>query len=331
MRRARARSRSRGDAAARRRLPEQRRVSLRHRPRSLPVAGPQPSRQLALAAAGQRDQPLRVLRQQRLGEPRDGLRPREVRPRHQPAQAPPARRVPGEQHEVRPALRLADPPVVLLHDRPMAGQPGAGRAGPGGPPSVDRPAARRRPVAGGRAARRRLAGTTIPPGSGAAASTSSISIPITGMQPRRLRRGREADRAVQALVVRDGEPGQPELHGPRDEVVRGRGPVEEREVAVTVQLGVGGMGHATGLRGAGRRIEQMFDIVSRPRTPEWHRFRCPRTQPDTGSARLMPVIADPTRHPGRRLALELLVRAAAIAAATTVILGLLPAIARAVG
>ena len=50
-----------------------------------------------------------------------------------------------------------------------------------------------------------------------------------------------------------------------------------------------------------------------------------------GSARLMPVIADPTRHPGRRLALELLVRAAAIAAATTVILGLLPAIARAVG
>ena len=45
----------------------------------------------------------------------------------------------------------------------------------------------------------------------------------------------------------------------------------------------------------------------------------------------MHVIADPTRHPGRRLALELLARAAAIAAAATVILGLLPAIARAVG
>ena len=56
-----------------------------------------------------------------------------------------------------------------------------------------------------------------------------------------------------------------------------------------------------------------------------------RAQPHATFARLMPVIADPTRHPGRHLALELLLRAAAIAAAATVILGLLPAIARAVG
>lgn len=45
----------------------------------------------------------------------------------------------------------------------------------------------------------------------------------------------------------------------------------------------------------------------------------------------MGVIALPTPHPVRRLALELLVRAAAIALAAVVILGLLPAIAEAVG
>ncbi len=45
----------------------------------------------------------------------------------------------------------------------------------------------------------------------------------------------------------------------------------------------------------------------------------------------MRVIADPILHPGRRLALELLVRAVAIALAALVILGLLPTIAEAVG
>jgi hypothetical protein len=45
----------------------------------------------------------------------------------------------------------------------------------------------------------------------------------------------------------------------------------------------------------------------------------------------MAVIAQPSPHPGRRLALELLVRAAAIALAAVVILGLLPTLAEAVG
>jgi hypothetical protein len=56
----------------------------------------------------------------------------------------------------------------------------------------------------------------------------------------------------------------------------------------------------------------------------------PGAQPQTASARLIPVIAHPTGHPGRRLALELLARAAAVALAATVILGLLPEMARAV-
>jgi hypothetical protein len=43
------------------------------------------------------------------------------------------------------------------------------------------------------------------------------------------------------------------------------------------------------------------------------------------------VIANPIAHPGRRLALELLVRAAAIALAAVVILGILPEVVGAVG
>lgn len=45
----------------------------------------------------------------------------------------------------------------------------------------------------------------------------------------------------------------------------------------------------------------------------------------------MSVIAPLAFHPGRRLALELLLRAAAIALAAVVILGLLPTLAEAVG
>jgi hypothetical protein len=61
------------------------------------------------------------------------------------------------------------------------------------------------------------------------------------------------------------------------------------------------------------------------------KFGPARTQPNRAFARLNAVIADPTLHTGRRLALELLVRAAAIALAAIGILGILPAVARAFG
>ena len=57
----------------------------------------------------------------------------------------------------------------------------------------------------------------------------------------------------------------------------------------------------------------------------------PRTQPNRRIARLMRVIADPTLHPRRHLALELALRAVAIAAVAVLILWILPAIAKAVG
>jgi hypothetical protein len=45
----------------------------------------------------------------------------------------------------------------------------------------------------------------------------------------------------------------------------------------------------------------------------------------------MPVITDPAPRPGRRVALDLVLRALAIAFVTLLILGLLPAIAEAAG
>ena len=110
-----------------------------------------------------------------------------------------------------------------------------------------------------------------------AASHSSTSTPTTGWSPASSAAPDEADRAVQAVVVRGGQPGQPQLHGPGDQLVRRRGPVEEREVRVGVELGVGDRGRVRhgcsgrrqGVEGAGHR---RTDVLScHHETPEAHR------------------------------------------------------------
>ena len=63
---------------------------------------------------------------------------------------------------------------------------------------------------------------------------------MTGWRPAASAALDEADRPVQAAVVRDGQPGQAQLDGPFHEVVRGRGAIEEREVRVAVEFGVRG-------------------------------------------------------------------------------------------
>ena len=68
--------------------------------------------------------------EQRVVEPGHRLCPGQVRPRDEPAQAPIAERIPGDQDEMRPALALADPAPILLDRLAMAGQPGAIRSGP---------------------------------------------------------------------------------------------------------------------------------------------------------------------------------------------------------
>jgi hypothetical protein len=68
------------------------------------------------------------------------------------------------------------------------------------------------------------------------------------MDPHRLGGGHEPDGAVQPGVVRDRERAETDLGGPLDEVVRRGRAVEEREVGVAMELGVGDLCHDFGPR-----------------------------------------------------------------------------------
>ena len=222
--------------------PEEPRVALRDGPGAGPIADPQAAGDLPVAAAGQGDEPLGVLGQERLAEARHALRPGHVRPRDEPAQAPPADRGPGEQDEMRPAAALADPAQVLLDRLAMAGQPGA--LGP----RPDREA-----LGHGRIARR--CGRVGP-----AAAPSPRPRRGRDHAPVRVRDGRveqldlEPDDRVQARRPRPRRRSGPRRTGPAWSVTASpvspsstarstrssgaRGAIEEREVRVAVELGV---------------------------------------------------------------------------------------------
>ena len=76
------------------------------------------------------------------------------------------------------------------------------------------------------------------------------------MQPGFLDRTHEPDRPVEAVVIRDGQPGQALDDGPRDQIVRGRCPVQERKISMCMELGIwddrhgrrSGMGSGGGVR-----------------------------------------------------------------------------------
>ena len=69
-------------------------------------------------------------REQLVVESGHRLRPGQVCPRDEPAQAPIAERVPGDQDEVWPALALTDAAPILLDRLAVAGQPGPISSGP---------------------------------------------------------------------------------------------------------------------------------------------------------------------------------------------------------
>ncbi len=137
---------------------------------------------------------------------------------------------------------LADPAQVLLDGLAMTGQAGAGRA-------------RTSWQALGHVGRR---------GSGGASRAPRA--PCRDDDPVRVRDGRieqfdletddrmqadglgradETDGAVEAVVVRDGQAGQPESDGPLDQLVRCRRTIEEREVGVAMEFGVRGRCHGS--------------------------------------------------------------------------------------
>ena len=225
--------------------PEQRRIPFRDRPGTGPVAHPQAPEQLPVATPGEGHEPLRLLGQQRLAEARHALRAGHVRLRHEPAEAPPATRRPGEQHEMRSATPVADPAQVLLHRLAMARQ-----AGPSGSRASRHAVLGRHRSAAPRHRRSRPARSPgpsrddhDPAGIRDGRIEQSDLQPDDRMQADGLGGAHEPDGAVQSRVVRDGQAGQTQLHGPLDQVVgRGR-TVEEREVRVAVELGVRGGCH----------------------------------------------------------------------------------------
>ena len=199
----------------------------------LPVAGEQPSRQLAVPAPRERHEALGVPGEQLVGEARHALRPRQVRGAGQTAEARVAGLVPREEHEVRSQLPRADAAQVLPAWIAMTG-----RAEP-----LERRACRLPCPGRWLGGRRRLPAPPTTPrdddpvGIGDGRVEELHLHPHDRAQPGLASGGREADRAVQALVVGHREAGQAELDRPLDEVIRRRRTVEEREVGVAVELG----------------------------------------------------------------------------------------------
>ena len=201
---------------------EEPRIPLRRGPCSFPVAGPQAPGDLALAASGEGHQAVRVLGQQRVAEARHRFRSGQVRAADESAQAAIARRVAGQQDEMRAALPLSDATQILLHRVAVAGQQSACRTGPGRQPL---------PVRTCKQVRLQI---------GHGCVDQLYLDPDDRPQARLLSRGGKANHAVEPVVVRDRQTGQTQLHGALNQLVRRRGAVEEREVRVAVELGVGG-------------------------------------------------------------------------------------------
>ena len=255
------------EEAARRRpvsTTEQRRVALGNGPRTRSIADPQPACDLPIATARQRDETIVVLVEQGVADPGHRLRPREVRARDDPAQAPPAGGVPCQQHEMRPASALADPAQVLLDRIAMAGELRALGPWPRGTALENRRLRGSRPIA---APTPLAAGRDDYAGRIGDGRIEQVELgPDHAVQAGFLGRAHEPDRPVQPVAVRDGQPGQAQLHGPIDQLVRGRGAVEEREIGMRVEFGVRGARHrgrsVGSVEGGLISLEHLFYAVS---------------------------------------------------------------------
>ena len=213
----------------------ERRVPPGHLEGARPIARQQPPRDLRVAAPGERHQPLRVAGQQRLVEAGHALRAGQVRRARQAAQAAIAGRVAGQQHQVRPPLAVADAAQVLPAGRPVPRHAQAGRARRDRLAGLGGRRVRGRGPAGRSAAGRDDEPRRVGHGRVKELHLQADDRPQAGL----LRRGDEADRPVEALVVGQGEGAQVQLARPGHQVVRGRGAVEEREAGMAVQFRVG--------------------------------------------------------------------------------------------
>ncbi len=297
--------------------PEDQRISLGHGPRPRPIPHQQSPGDLAIPAARQRHDALGMFGEERLGEPRHPFGPGEIGMGNEPAETPIPAAIPCQQHEMRAPLPLPDPAQVLLHDRPMARQPGPLRPRPGRAP-LDRC---RRPHVGcrtcGPAASGRPTARDHDPGGVADGGVEEFDLqPDDRVEPGSLGGGGEAHHPVQAQMVRDRKAGQAEFDRSLDEVVDRRRSVKEREVGVTVQLRVGELSHGKVPASGGQMEPHDRTSVRICETPRI-------TQQHERSRRLKAVGADPRSF--RSLAAVMTKIVAMIAIVSLLILVLLPA------
>jgi hypothetical protein len=176
-------------------------------------------------------------------EARNRLRPGQIRPRDEPAQAPITGRVAGEEDEMRTPLAIADASVILLDRLPMTGQSGTLRAWPirqalDGIRSGSVAGVRCRPASA--ASPRRSPGGDDDPMRVRDDRVEQLDLgPDDRMDTGRLCRRREPDDAVETLVVGDSQARQAKPDRSFNELVGGRRPVEKREVRVAMELGIG--------------------------------------------------------------------------------------------
>ena len=184
--------------------------------RARAIAGQQPPRDLRMAAARQRDEPVGVALQERVRVARHALRAGQVRRAHEPAQAAIARRIPGEQDEMRTARRVADAAEVLAQRLTVARQAQTVRVRPGRTP-VQRN--RCRLLFGGAAPGRSSTRHDEPMGVGDRRVEQLDLQTDDRAEPRRLGRRDEPDGAVEAPVVGDGEGREAQFERPGHQVL----------------------------------------------------------------------------------------------------------------
>jgi len=235
---------------------------------------------------------------------------------------------------MRSAHSLADPAKVLLDRWPMTGQPGTGGSRPGRPAlgRIEGRGLARRPtrISCGLAATTRSAWRDDDAGWVGHDRVEQLDLEADDrMDPDGLGRADETDRTIEAVMVRDGQPGQPQFDGSFDQVVgRGR-PIEEREIGVAMEFGVRDLCHGS-LRSESRwqgACHYRTSVLSWPPTVRVSpRTRFPsnrpkRTKQDDRGRRLTDMHA-----PVRQVAFSAIRVGAMVALAMLLILGLLPAI-----
>ncbi len=266
---------------------DHRRIGLDIAPRDAgragPIAGQQTTGDLAMPTARERDQPLDMLGQERLREAGHALGPGQVRSADQPAEAPVAGQVAGQEDEMGATLAIPHAPQLLAARLAMARRAQAFDRWTDRPTLGHRDQPRPRCSSRLRSDGRGPDGRRIRPRD---RSWPRSPAPTVGhddaigigrsrveqldlqaddrSQPRLLGSGHEPDGSVETLMVGHRQAVEAQLDGTGDQVLGRRGAIEEGEVGVRVELAEGSRdgGHEAPLRMAGGQTDDRTSVLS---------------------------------------------------------------------